>query len=233
MKSTTQRLQTFVAATLALALHFSVSSLHAADRTWTGGGGDDFWSTPANWGGMAISANDTLLFGGNVRLNPNNDFPAGTVFGGISILNPSGPFTLRGNGITLGGDIRDEMPLVQQTIQFPLTLNASRTISVAQDGLLTLSGIISGTGVGLTKTGDGQLTLSAANTFSGRVRILGGTISVGSDSNLGTASSSPTPGQVGRSAWAQTRAWVRLQVHPLLAIWRLIAAHCGRRRASH
>src|SRR6185295_18694667 len=47
----------------------------ASAATWTGAGGDDFWSTPANWGGTALSGGDALLFGGSTRTSPNNDFP--------------------------------------------------------------------------------------------------------------------------------------------------------------
>lgn len=167
-------------------------SATAADRTWNGGGGDDFWSTPANWGGSAVSANDSLRFGGSVRTSPNNDFPPGTVFNGITFLNPAGAFTLRGNSIGLAGNISDDQPLVPQTIQFPIALTLPPTINVAADGSLTLSGIVSGSGAGITKTGAGQLTLGAANTFDGQVQILGGTVAASTDANLGAAPGSAT-----------------------------------------
>src|SRR3954471_23749856 len=135
----------------------------AADRTWNGGGGNDFWSTPANWRGDAVSPGDSLFFGGSVRTSPNNDFPGGTTFNGIKFLNPAGAFTLRGNGITLAGDLGDDQPLVPQVIQFPITLSLTPTVNVAADGSLTLSGIVAGSSFGLTKTGAGQLTLGGVN----------------------------------------------------------------------
>ena len=49
-----------------------------------------------------------------------------------------------------------------------------------------VSQILSGTG-GLSKTGAGTLVLNGNNTFSGGVTINGGTLSVGSDANLGDA----------------------------------------------
>ena len=51
-----------------------------ATRTWTGGGGDNLWTTGANWaGGIAPAAGDNLDFpAGAARLESVNDYPAGT-----------------------------------------------------------------------------------------------------------------------------------------------------------
>jgi hypothetical protein len=65
---------------LLLTLASTINQAQAADRTWIGGGNDDLWSTPANWGGAAPVVNDALFFGGNIRTSPLNDFPAGTVY---------------------------------------------------------------------------------------------------------------------------------------------------------
>ncbi|HEV8378054.1 MAG TPA: hypothetical protein VGP99_04335, partial [Tepidisphaeraceae bacterium] len=46
----------------------------AATQTWNGLGGDDNWTTAANWvGGVAPVANDSLIFDGSTRLTPSND----------------------------------------------------------------------------------------------------------------------------------------------------------------
>ena len=46
----------------------------AAARTWTGGGADNNWSTPGNWGGTVPVAGDDLVFpGGAARLSNTND----------------------------------------------------------------------------------------------------------------------------------------------------------------
>ncbi len=188
---------TFTASTaLLLALASTPGRARGADRTWSGAGGDNNWSTPANWGGTAPAAGDSLFFGGNVRTTPNNNFLSGTLFNGLTINNPAGPFTLGGNSITLGGTLTDNMPLVPQTISFPVALNGSHTISVVNDGLLTLGGVLSGSGFGLSKNGGGLLTLSGANTFSGSVAIQAGTLSVAADNNLGLVPAGPTPGRI-------------------------------------
>src|SRR5688572_475694 len=173
-----------------------VSQAHGADRTWTGGGSDNNWSTPANWGGTAPTAGDLLFFTGTMSLLNTNDFTPGTLFNGITFDIPAGAFSLRGNPITLGGDITDNQDVTLQTILLPLALNATRNVDVVTDGLLTLGGAISGSGHGLTKTGGGLLTLSATNTFSGALTVDGGTVSVASDANLGATPASATPNRI-------------------------------------
>ena len=49
------------------------------------------------------------------------------------------------------------------------------------DGSLTLGGGISGAGYGITETGSGILTLSAANSFTGPVDVAGGVLAISSD----------------------------------------------------
>ncbi|MBT8607988.1 filamentous hemagglutinin N-terminal domain-containing protein [Polynucleobacter paneuropaeus] len=63
------------------------------------------------------------------------------------------------------------------------------TISFTGSGNVTLSGIISGTGaINTASTYTGIATLSSTNTYSGGTTINGGTLSVGSDANLGGSS---------------------------------------------
>ncbi len=83
----------------------------AAQKVWTGGGADDYLSTPANWeDGVAPASGDILVFRGNVRTTPVNDYdPETTVFETLVFSNTcetaelSAPFTLSGNKIVLTG----------------------------------------------------------------------------------------------------------------------------------
>jgi hypothetical protein len=75
--------------------------LHAADRTWTGGGDQSSWTDAANWGGTAPVASDRLFFGGTTGLAPNNGNTAATIFSNLTFNANAGAFTLSGNSIKL------------------------------------------------------------------------------------------------------------------------------------
>jgi autotransporter-associated beta strand protein len=163
-----------VCAGLAVSLTFPVPA-HADDRTWTGGGGDNFWTTADNWlGGVAPIAGDALFFGGTTWLAPENDVTADSSFAGITFNSGAGAFVLSGNGITLGGNVTNNSTSVQ-TVQLDMILDSTRTVSGS--GGMTLQGALSGGG-GLTKTGSGILTLSGstANTYDGLTTVSGGTL---------------------------------------------------------
>src|SRR3954468_17392841 len=72
--------------------------------TWTGNGADNNFQTAANWD-VAAAPGAVLGFAGTNKLNPNNDFPAATSFGGINFLTGAGAFTLNGNNIVLTGPV--------------------------------------------------------------------------------------------------------------------------------
>ncbi len=72
------------------------------------------------------------------------------------------------------------------TISAPVALGASQTWNVASGKTLTVSGIVSGA-FGLTKSDAGTATLSAVNTFTGPITIIGGTLEFSSS----TATTSP------------------------------------------
>lgn len=143
---------------------------NAANRTWTGGGDDDFWSTAANWGGTAPTATgDALFFGGTTRPTPDNTTV--TSLNGISFLAGAGSFTLSGGGFTLNGNISNASGVLQ-TIENAMALNANRTVDMGS-GEILLSGVISADTAAraLIKSGTGTLTLAGANTFLGNVQI--------------------------------------------------------------
>jgi autotransporter-associated beta strand protein len=164
------------------------------DRTWSGAGGNNNWSTGANWGGTAPLPSDPLFFAGTTRLTPNNDLPADLSFAGIQFNSAAGAFTLSGNRITLGGNITfsgNPASAVTQTINLDMLLSDNRTITTRSTGPITIGGIIDdgASGFGLNKTGLGTLTLTGPNTFDGQVTIGNGTLAVSRIANVGTASS--------------------------------------------
>ncbi len=189
----------------------------AIDRTWTGGGTTANWSDAANWGGIAPVAGDKLIFPvGAARKSNNNDIL--TSVGGIS-FNESG-YTLAGNDLALNGNIGnigDNLCSINFTIadvrtiesyagttSGTLTLTGSFSLgstgsvllnanhTTGNDGNLTVSGVISGTGTGIVVTkggsGVGVVTLGGENTYEGNTAINSGFLQVSNDANLGLVS---------------------------------------------
>ncbi len=92
--------------TVGLAL-LSVSARAGSPSIWNGGGGDNSWSSAANWGDN-VPVPDVaydLEFGGTTRLTPVNDFPALSNFRNITFNAGAGAFTVTGSSIRLNGSI--------------------------------------------------------------------------------------------------------------------------------
>ena len=170
----------------ALAVIFAAPPADAAD-TWTGLGGNNSWSDPANWD-AAPSFPAALTFNGTTQLTSNNNEPALTVVNGFTFGTGAGNFTITGNAITLGGNIgftANPGAATTETINLAMALSTNRTVATQANGNVVLGGVISGSG-GLIKTGTGTLTLSGNNTYNGGTYISGpGNLVMGSNNALG------------------------------------------------
>src|SRR2546427_1876061 len=69
-----------------LCLWLTNPAARATLRVWSGGGGDNFWNTAANWtnGAPPVSADDLLFPPAAARLSNSNNLTAGTTFGSIT-----------------------------------------------------------------------------------------------------------------------------------------------------
>ena len=193
----------------------SMAPAPADTHVWTGGGANAKWSDGNNWDLLVapvdgdnvtfsgttrpVNTNDTLTTVGNVSFTEGGFTIKGTALTlngnigntgqntwGIN-LTLSGTRTIESYAGTSGGmlTISSNINLASSSI----LINASHT--TGNDGDILVSGIISGgiAGVALTKggSGAGTVTLSGANTYTGKTAISSGYLAVSSDGNLGTA----------------------------------------------
>jgi autotransporter-associated beta strand protein len=154
--------------------------------------------------GLTKAGNGTLTLGGANTYSSGTTINAGT----LNINNASalgtGTFTISGgsNAIidnTTGGAITLSANNAQvwngnftftgtQSLNLgtgAVALGASRTVTVNANNL-TVGGVISGTGFGLTKAGSGTLTLSGANTYTGATTVNAGTLLVNGSNSAAT-----------------------------------------------
>lgn len=161
----------------------------------------------------------TTLNAGTISTNNNSGLGTGalTLAGGTLVSTASNTIantaTLTGNsglsGLTLSGSLTQSggdrtLTLTNATLSGNVALsesNTGRTLTVnAGTGTTsTISGIISngGTGAGgLTKTGDGTVVLSGANTYTGTTTISTGTLRLGAADRINNSSNVAVAGGV-------------------------------------
>ena len=173
----------FVVATLLLGGALSAS---AATPTWNGNGADDNWTTGGNWSPLAPVAGNSLIFEGPNRPTPNNDFAAGTAFGGLTFSASAIGFTLGGNAIELDGNLLNSSASPQE---IDLAIAITNAVTFDTGGAdVTVGGTISGsTNASLTKLGTSSLILSN-KTYAGGTTVSNGLLVVNNDSGPYTMS---------------------------------------------
>ena len=149
-------------------------------HTWKGGGGNELWSTAANWAeGVVPSAGDSLVFpGGATSLMSDNDL-TGLEVHDVSIT--AGGYAFGGNGLVLDGDLSADLPASPPSGEWalPLTLGAGAHAFAVSAGTLRLNAALSGGAADqdvITKTGAGTLDLGGTAGYDGDVAVLEGVL---------------------------------------------------------
>jgi autotransporter-associated beta strand protein len=203
MKRTNQ-IRVLLAATLLNASLF-LPPIQAANKTWSGAGGDANWNTGANWGGTAPVNADSLIFNGATQQNNTNNISSLTV-GFVTFSN--GGFVLNGNTLTMSGSASAFFTNATgiNTVANPLITTApgGRYWFIAPNSELRLTGVVTnnaatGTSVGwlnLTNGGTVRIMNSAKSTrgmdlFQGTV-IVDGSAAVADCSTDGLRFKPPT-----------------------------------------
>lgn len=135
-------------------------------------------------GNMSGTGSLTKIGTGDVSLKGTNTYSGGTTVTGGALLVASaaslgpGSITLNNGSIGL---VRDASA---QTINRAITITNNGGFSGVSPNAPTWSGVISGNGT-LVKSGQYNVILSGANTYSGGTTVTGGVLRVDTDANLG------------------------------------------------
>jgi fibronectin-binding autotransporter adhesin len=172
---------------------------------WAGGSGN--WDT-----GFAgtVTNGATLSFSGAGGIATNN--LTDPLIASMIFSNGAGSYTVAGNAFTISNGIVNNSAN-GQTFSNAIRLGAAQTFDAAAGNftfagditnggnLLTIAGasntVVSGAisgAAGLTKSGNGTLTLNAPNSFVGAVTINGGVLSIDANGELGDAANDITLG---------------------------------------
>lgn len=150
-------------------------------------------------GGASTSTIGLTLTGSTLVLN--NAAAIGTAAARLSIasgiISSSIATTLGGSLLTIGGNFSYTGSVDFSFGAGATTLTATPIITVSDAArTLTLAGIVSGSGFGITKAGPGILTLAGINTYNGGTTINAGTASIAADTGLGFVPLSVSPNNI-------------------------------------
>jgi autotransporter-associated beta strand protein len=104
--------------------------------------------------------------------------------GGAVSIGGTGPLTITAGNVLVSGTTG----VNGNTINVPITTGGSNAIAVGGPGDVNITAVIPATSTGgLIKTGDGNLTLSAANLYTGTTYLASGTLTINNNAALPAA----------------------------------------------
>ena len=183
---------------LSVAGLFAANTAYVTALTWGGGGGDGSWNNALNWD-TAPANGSPLVFDGSSGTTNTNDTALTDV--GLVTLQGGSNWTIGGSDLILDTGITNTAGA--NTWGINTTINAPQAFSV-NGGSLTDTGTIAGSsGITVSSTGTGVLTLKGANTFNNGVTLSSGTVQVGVNSvdSSGTSATNITSSAFGTSQY--------------------------------
>ncbi len=192
--------------TLATTASFTLGANRGISLVGSGGTFDVAVATTLTYAGIAAGAgpltkidSGILILGGSNTSYGGTTVSAGTLQDGTAnallttatlTVNGTGTFDLNGVAQTVGGLADGGVPTGTVTDSGPVAnFDVNDTVANSFSGMM-------GGALSLTKGGAGTLTLSHINDYSGITTINGGTLSIATDANLGTAPASATTGSL-------------------------------------
>jgi len=136
-------------------------------------------------GASTLTLNGTNTFTGDTIVSSGTLVLANALALGKSALN----YDNQGGSISFGSQTAITLGGLKGAQSIALTNTASAAVSLtvgANNSDTTYTGVLSGSGGALVKTGAGTLTLGGSNTYGGGTTVSGGTLQVGNASALGT-----------------------------------------------
>ncbi len=145
--------------------------------------------------GITKEGAGTLLLSGSNAYTGTTTINAGTLrISGGNAISDSGVVTLAdASGVAFQVNSSETIASLRGggSTGGTVTVASAQTLTVAESGSQTFSGVISGAGA-LTLNGSGTMSLAGANTYSGGTTITAGTLSIGVGGTTGSLSTSST-----------------------------------------